>query len=305
MPENTFHNRFGNFRSGFVAIIGAPNAGKSTLMNRLVGEKVSITSQKAQTTRNRIMGVMHLQDAQVVFLDTPGIHQTNAVLNRRMVDIALSAITEADLVLLLADISRRDAPAEEYALAKLATVSTPIILVLNKTDKVDKKFVPEQKEQWAGSFDFHRIFPVSAKYGDGLDALVNEMSSLLPSGPPYFPEDALTDMPERFIAAEMIREKVFRLTGQELPYSCAVTVEHFSEDKEKNLVRIHATIHMERETQKPMVIGKGGKMLKKIGTAAREDMEKLLGIRVFLKLFVRVEKNWSKDTKALRRLGYE
>ena len=294
--------RFKGFKSGFVMLAGAPNVGKSTLLNRMLGEKVSITSKKAQTTRNRILGVLHQAGAQMVFLDTPGVHKATQTLNVRMVDVALSAMGDADLVLFMVDLKSPDPDAEGFVVEKLEKQQRPVVLALNKTDRVPAETVLQAIDRWRTVYPFKAVVPISAKHGHQVDALVAEMVALLPEGPPFFPEDAVTDMPERFIAAEMIREKVFRLTGQEIPYSTAVTVESF-EEKDR-LVSIHATIHVERSSQKAIVIGKAGAKLKQIGQAAREDMERMLGTKVFLKLFVRVQKNWSRDTRALRKFGY-
>ncbi len=296
---------FGGFRSGFITVVGAPNAGKSTLLNRMIGEKISITSRKPQTTRNRVMGVAHRPDAQFVFIDTPGVHAARDELNLRMVDAALSAIHDMDLVLFVADAAEPAPDAETLIETKLAKRRKPVIVAINKIDRLKKEAVANiQNNRLAAGLDFAAVIPVSAKHGHGMEQLEAAMKAALPEGPPYFPEDTLTDMPERFIVAEMIREKVFRHTGQEIPYSAAVTVESFKADPEKDLIRIQATIHLERDSQKGIVIGKRGAKLKEIGTAARADIERLLGSKVFLQLFVRVQKNWSKDPRALRRFGY-
>ncbi len=290
------------FKSGFVMIAGAPNAGKSTLLNRVLGEKISITSNKAQTTRNRVLGVVHRPDGQMIFLDTPGVHKTRKELNLRMVEVAVSSMGDADLILFMVDLDSPDPESEAIILEKLAAISKPAILALNKIDLVEKGAVYEAIDRWRGLHGFLAIVPISAEKGHQVDLLLEEMEKALPEGPPYFPEDAVTDVPERFIVAEIVREKVFRLTGQEIPYATAVTVESFEEGPK--LVKIHATIHLERDSQKGIVIGKKGAKLKKIGETARLDIERLLGIQVFLKLFVRIQKNWSRDPRALRRFGY-
>ena len=292
------------FKSGFVAIAGAPNVGKSTLLNRMLGEKISITSKKPQTTRNRILGVVHRPRSQIVFVDTPGVHNAKSTLNIRIVDVALSALGDADLILLVADVTHPDAPSEAMLVDKLGKQKRPVILALNKIDLVDNAPVLSAIDSWSKAFSFREIIPVSAKHGIGVDTLFAVMESALPNGPPFFTEDTITDMPERFIAAEIIREKAFRLTGQEIPYSVAVTIDAFSEDDVRQLVKIFASIHVERNSQKGIIIGKSGKKLRQIGEAARKDIERMVGSRVFLKLFVRVQKNWSSDTKALRRFGY-
>jgi GTP-binding protein Era len=302
--KKTTDDRFSGFTSGFIAIVGAPNVGKSTLLNQMLGEKISITSKKPQTTRNRIVGILHRPASQLVFIDTPGVHESKRLLNVRIVDVALSSLGDADLVLILIDVANPDPESETFLVRKLKTVNSPIVLALNKIDLIDKPMLLTIIDKWANAYPFEAVIPVSAILGDQIDELVETLESLLPEGPPYFPEDALTDLPERFIAAEMIREKVFRLTGQEIPYSTAITIESFKEKKKGGLVTIHATIHVERASQKGMVIGKNGSRLKMIGMEARKEIERMLATKVYLKLFVRVNKNWSKDSKSLRRLGY-
>lgn len=300
---NTTDNE-AEFRSGFVAILGAPNAGKSTLLNRMLGQKISITSKKPQTTRNRILGVVHSPTAQMVFLDTPGIHRAKTPLNVRIVDAALATLSEADLVLLVADVQTPDKGSERLLLEKLAQQKTPVVLALNKIDRVRRPELLKTIEQWSARFPFFAVVPISAKTGEQVNPLQQAMEASLPPGPPFFPPESLTDLPLRFIAAEMIREKVIRLTGQEIPYAVAVTIDVFKEEKQGALVRIHATIHVERASQKGIVIGRQGAKLKQIGEAARKEIEVMLETRIFLKLFVRVQKNWTKDTKALRKFGY-
>lgn len=297
-------NKDGLYRSGFIAIAGAPNAGKSTLLNRMLGEKISITSKKPQTTRNRIMGIVHRPTAQLVFVDTPGVHKTNAAdtLNEKMVEAAISAMGDVDLILLMIDPTKPDASSENIIVDKLESQKKPVILAINKIDLLKKGRVLPVIEKWANIFEFKAIIPVSAKHGDQVEELIQNMENCLPEGPPLFPEDTVTDSTERFIVAEMVREKVFRLTGQEIPYSIAVTIDSFS--IKNKIANIHATIHVERSSQKGIIIGKAGSKLKKIGEDARKEIERLLQQKVFLKLFVRVEKNWSRDTKALRKLGY-
>ncbi len=292
------------FRSGYVAILGAPNAGKSTLLNRMLGQKISITSKKPQTTRNRILGVVHRTDSQMVFLDTPGIHRARNPLNARIVDAALATLSEVDLILLVVDAQTPDEPSERLLLKKLAQQRLPVLLALNKIDQVKRPALLTQIDHWSGDFNFTAVVPISAKSGEQVDRLLCAMEATLPVGPPFFPADSLTDLPTRFIAAEMIREKAFRLTGQEIPYALAVTIDSFKAEKKGALVRIHATIHVERDSQKGIVIGKQGAKLKLIGERARQEIEEMLGVKVFLKLFVRRQKNWTRDTKALRKFGY-
>ena len=293
------------YRSGFIAIIGAPNTGKSTLLNRLLGEKISITSKKPQTTRNRILGVMHRPSSQIVFFDTPGVHRARQLLNVRIVETALETLTDADAILVLLDVARPDPSSEGYVIGKLAERDRPVILGLNKIDLIDKYQLLKIIDRWSQVYPFKAIVPISARHGTQVEDLVQAMENVLDEGPPFYPPDAITDMPERFIAAEMIREKVFRLTGQEIPYSSAVTIDKFSEEKDGRLVKIYATIHLERSSQKGIIIGKNGAKLKQIGQAARQEIERMVGAQVFLKLFVRVQKNWSKDTRALRKFGYQ
>ena len=289
------------FRSGYVAIAGAPNAGKSTLLNKLLGTKISITSSKPQTTRNRILGVVNHPESQIIFLDTPGVHKTTAKLNARLVETALSAIGDVDVVLLMIDVSCPDISSEQYLVEKLKNQKLPVILALNKTDKVKNPVLLTYIDNWSRAYDFKSIIPISAKHGDQVDTLLKEIDKHLPSGPSLFPEDVLTDLPERFFVAEMVREKVFRLTGQEIPYSVAVTIDQYT--TKKDLAKIYATIHVERDSQKGIIIGKKGAKLKQIGEDSRREIERMLGMRVFLKLFVRVQKNWSRDTKAIRNFG--
>lgn len=293
-----------NFKSGYVAIAGTPNAGKSTLLNRMLGEKISITSKKPQTTRNRILGVLHRPEVQIVFFDTPGVFEARDKLNVRIVDAALSAVGDADLILVVIDASHPDPNAERFLVKQLQSQTKPVILAVNKIDLVDKLPVLEVLDKWSHLYEFEEIVPVSARDGIQIEELISAMTGILPAGPPYFPEDTLTDVTERFIAAELIREQVFRLTGEEIPYATAVTIDTFKEKKEGRLVNIEATIHLERDSQKGIVIGQKGSKLKQIGTRSREQIEQMLGCKVYLKLFVRVQKNWRKDTRAIRRFGY-
>lgn len=293
-----------DFKSGYVSIVGAPNAGKSTLLNRMLGEKISITSKKPQTTRNRILGVLHRAKSQMVFFDTPGVFQATDKLNVRIVDAAFSALGDADLVLVVVDVSRPEPNAERYLVKKLNSQTRPVILALNKIDLIKKAEVLEIIEKWSTVYGFKAVVPISARHGTQVEDLIKAMEKILPLGPPFFPEDTLTDVSERFIVAELVREQVFRLTGEEIPYATAVTVDTFKEKKDGQLISIEATINLERDSQKGIVIGKNGSKLKQIGTRSREQIEQHLGTTVFLKLFVRVQRNWRKDTKAIRRFGY-
>jgi len=301
---NTMEDHHPRHRSGFVGIAGPPNVGKSTLLNRILGEKISITSSKPQTTRNRILGIAHRPEAQIIFVDTPGVHGARKALNIRMVASALAALDDMDVVLLVLDAAAPDPASESLLVKKLGQLRRPLVLALNKTDLVAKPALLALIARWSQAVAFEALVPVSAQTGDQLPALLQALEACLPLGPPLFPADAITDMPERFIAAEMIREKVFRFTGQEIPYSTAVTIERFAEETRPALVKIFATIHVERDSQKGVVIGKGGAKLKQIGVAARSEIERIIGAQVYLKLLVRVEKNWSQDSRALRKFGY-
>ncbi len=298
------NEQYAGFKSGYVSILGAPNAGKSTLLNRILGEKISITSKKPQTTRNRILGVLHRSTSQMIFFDTPGVFEAKDKLNVRIVDAAFSALGDADVVLAMVDVSKPDPNAERYLVKRLKNQNRPVILALNKIDLIKKSGLLEIIEKWSTAYGFKDVIPISARHGTQLDDLIAAMEKVLPPGPPFFPEDTLTDASERFIVAELIREQVFRMTGEEIPYATAVTVDTFEEKKEGRLISIDATIHLERNSQKGIIIGKNGAKLKQIGTRSREQIEQLLGTKVFLKLFVRIQKNWRKDTKAIRRFGY-
>jgi GTP-binding protein Era len=279
--------------------------GKSTLLNGIMGEKIVITSDKPQTTRNRIKGIHNIPGAQIVFIDTPGIHRATSMLNRYMVDEALASVREVDVILFLVE---ADAPAgsqESLILDLLAEVKTPVILVINKIDLVPKPALLESMERYARLYPFREIIPVSALSGDGVESVVMSVYGYLPEGPLYFPDEILTDLPERFIVAEIIREKVFRLTRDEVPYSTAVEVESFKERQDGSLIAIAAVINVERDSQKGIIIGRKGDMLKKIGMQARRDIEQLLDTKIFLELFVRVRKDWSENRQMLKELGYE
>jgi GTP-binding protein Era len=293
------------FRSGFVSLIGRPNVGKSTLLNLLLGQKIAIISPKPQTTRNRILGVKNLPAGQIIFLDTPGIHRSGNLLNQSMVRAALATLQEVDVVCLLIEANDPDHEENDWIVENLQKVRKPVFLAINKIDLVPKGNLLSIMERFSQKRPFEQIVPISAVLGDGVDILVRELLKILPEGPPLFPEDMVTDLPERFLAAELIREKVFQLTREEIPYATAVVIEEFKEREEKNLVVIRATIQVERETQKGILIGEKGKRLKEIGRLAREEMEALLGVRVFLELWVKVEKNWRGDALALRRLGFQ
>jgi len=296
-------------KSGMVAIVGPPNAGKSTLMNSLLGQKISIVTPKPQTTRNRILGVVNGEEYQIILLDTPGLHRSRVPLNQEMVRIAMDSLAEVDVVLFLVDISlpvaekRREEKERELS-EIMQQVRCPAIMVLNKVDLLEKEKLLPMIAAYSSLYPFSAVIPLSALKGNGTDRLVAAILDLLPMGPRYFPEDIPTDATERFLVAEIIREKVFLQTGQEIPYATAVVIDSFKEDEQKQLATIHATIVVERDSQKGIIIGKGGAKLKSIGTAARKDIERLIGCKTLLKLWVKVKKKWSEDERFLKELGF-
>ena len=290
-------------RSGFVSIIGRPNAGKSTLLNALVGTKLAIVADKPQTTRTIIQGIWNTPEAQVVFLDTPGIHKADSLINKRMMQEVRNALDERDLLLYLVDATRRIDAEDDHALDLLRKAETPAFLVLNKIDRVQPKnnLLPFL-DAWKEKFDFKQYLPVSALRGEGLDQLRAAIVEALPKGPAYFPPDQVTDQPERFLAAELIREKILHETRQEVPHSVAVFVEVWEE--KRTLTHIMATIYVERDGQKAIVIGSKGATLRNIGTLARQDIEAMLGRKVFLELFVKVRENWRENPRFLNELDW-
>lgn len=293
-------------RSGFVAIVGKPNVGKSTLMNHLVSYKVSIVSPRPQTTRNRIAGIRSDESTQIVFVDTPGVHVAGKALNQFMMEQVRSTLEDVDLILYIQDASTRGEGEEDsLALELLKSTQVPRIAALNKVDRVSKPSLLPRIAALSERGIFEEIVPISALDGTGVDDLLQTLISRLPEGPRYFPEDQVTDVSERFIVSEIVREKVFHLLKEEVPYSTAVEIEAFEDlSQERNLLRIHAVIHVERDSQKAIVIGKQGSMIKQIGALAREEIERLFGTRVFLQLFVRVDPNWTRDARSVRRLGH-
>lgn len=292
------------FKSGLVAIVGPPNVGKSTLLNSLLGEKISIVSPKAQTTRNRISGILNGADYQIVLLDTPGLHEAWTPLNKEMVKIAVETLKEVDAILFMRDASTPLPPERHDSTEFLEKEGPPAILLLNKIDLVIREKLLPLIARYAELYPFRAVVPLSARTGDGIERIIEELLPLLPEGPALYPADIPTDATERFIVAEMIREKVFLFTGQEVPYSTAVMIDSFKEDADRGMVTIDATIFVEKASQKGILIGKGGATLKKIGQAARHDIEALLGQRVMLKLWVKVRKNWSRDPRFLQELGF-
>ncbi|HEY7405051.1 MAG TPA: GTPase Era [Candidatus Angelobacter sp.] len=295
-------------RAGFVSIIGRPNAGKSTLLNALVGEKIAIVTEKPQTTRMNIQGILNVKAqrgrpaAQIVFIDTPGVHKPDSRLNRKMMQEIHAALESRDLILLLVDVTERFGPADEQVLELVKRSGGPIFLLLNKVDKLHKEKLLPIIEHYSKLHAFQEVIPLSAMKRDGLDRLLDKVAGALPAAPPYFPEDQLTDQPERFLASEIIREKVLLRTGKEVPYATAVIVERYEELP--RLTRIAAAIYCERDGQKAILIGKGGEKLKQMGTAARQELEKRLNKKVFLELFVKVKPGWRQSAAFVEELDW-
>ncbi len=295
-------------RAGFVSIVGRPNAGKSTLLNALVGEKIAIVTEKPQTTRMNIQGILNVKAqrgrpaAQIVFIDTPGVHKPDSRLNRKMMQEIHAALESRDLVLLLVDATERFGPADEHVLELVKRSGGPVFLLLNKVDKLHKEKLLPIIEHYGKLHAFQEVIPISAIQRDGLDRLLDIVANALPAAPPYFPEDQLTDQPERFLASEIIREKVLLRTGKEVPYATAVIVERYEELP--RLTRISAAIYCERDGQKAILIGKGGEKLKQMGTAARQELEKRLGKKVFLELFVKVKPGWRQSAAFVEELDW-
>lgn len=294
----------GSFKSGFISILGRPNVGKSTLFNRILGEKIAIVTEKPQTTRNRILGIKNVEGAQLIFLDTPGLHEGGSELNKRMVKTALTTGRDSDVLLFLTEATSPPLEEDRKMLEYLKLSKGIPFLVINKIDLVKKETLLPLMDQYQKLFPFEKMIPLSALQGDGIEILINEIVRVLPEAPPYFPEDMLTDQTERFLVSEIIREKVIQHSYQEIPYVTAVTIESFKELAEKNLVVIQAIIYVEKESQKKILIGKGGQKLKKIGEWSRKEIEAFLEKRVFLELWVKVEKNWTRNPRVLDSLGY-
>lgn len=292
-----------NYRSGFVAIVGRPNVGKSTFLNRVVGQKIAIMSDKAQTTRNKIQGVYTTDDAQIVFIDTPGIHKPQNKLGDFMMDSALSALREVDAVLFMVNATERRGAGDNFIIKQLQNVDKPIYLLINKIDEISPDDVMAIIEQYKDALPFKEVFPISALQGNNVPELISALTNELPNGPQYYPKDQVTDHPERFVISELIREKVLQMTRQEIPHSTAVYIESIK--KQDDLLRIQATIIVERDGQKAIVIGKGGSMLKKIGTMARKDIENMMGNKVYLELWVKVEAHWRDKANLLNSYGYK
>jgi GTP-binding protein Era len=291
-------------KSGMVALVGLPNVGKSTLLNCLLGQKISIVSPKPQTTRNRILGIVNGEGYQIVLIDTPGLHKASSEMNRAMVRLAMESLKEVDVVLFMVDALSPIPKKEDTPTNYLKGVQTPALLLLNKVDLVDKQKVLPLIAHYGNLYDFKAIIPISALRDDGTDLLLQELLKFLPEGPKLYPDNIPTDSTERFIVGEIIREKLFLCTGQEIPYSSAVVVDSFKEREDKALITIHATIFIERDSQKGIVVGRKGSKLQEIGTSARKDIEELLGQKVLLKLWVKVKKNWTKNSSFLKELGF-
>ncbi len=292
------------FKSGFVSIIGRPNVGKSTLLNRLIGEKLAIISEKPQTTRNKITCILTTEEMQVVFLDTPGMHKPQHKLGEYMVKVSLKALKEVDIVFLVVDANYPPGRGDEYIVGQFREVQTPVFLIINKIDQVKKGSLDRIKEQYQSLCDFPEVICISALQGDNLVILLDRLAQYLPEGYKYYPDDMITDQPERFVVSELIREKILELTREEVPHSVAVEVEEMKERENKNLIYISATIFVERQSQKGIVVGREGKLLKEIGTKARQDIESLLGSKVYLELWVKVKKDWRNKKEQLKNLGY-
>ncbi len=292
------------FKAGFISILGRPNVGKSTLFNRILGDKIAIVTEKPQTTRNRILGIKNVGGGQLIFLDTPGLHEGGSELNQRMVRTAISAGRDADILIFIIEASSPLVEKDQQLIQFLEGSKGVPFLVINKIDLVKRESLLPIIDQYQKFRSFHQIIPVSAISGEGVTVLLDEIMKVLPESPPYFPEDMITDQTERVLVSEIIREKVIQQSYQEIPYSTAVTVEEFKEYPERNLVVIKGTIHVERDSQKKIVVGKGGRKLRNIGEAARKEVEAFLETRVFLELWVSVEKDWTHDPHALNRLGY-
>ncbi|ALS78901.1 MULTISPECIES: GTPase Era [Planococcus] len=298
-PENN------GFKSGFISIIGRPNVGKSTFLNRVVGQKIAIMSDKPQTTRNKVQGVVTTNDNQMIFIDTPGINEPRHKLGDFMLKVAKNTFREVDVLLFVASGVDRVGKEDRYVLDMLKGIDVPVFLVLNKIDQVHPDNLPKIIESYSKEFDFAEAIPISALEGNNVETLLAKISERLPEGPQYYPADQITDHPERFIISELIREKALHLTREEIPHSIAVVIEKIAPDSEnKDMIRIQATIMVERDSQKGIVIGKKGVLLKQIGTRARQDIENLLGSKVYLELWVKVQKDWRNKAMHLRDFGF-
>ncbi|KKI57499.1 GTPase [Staphylococcus pasteuri] len=290
-------------KSGFVSIIGRPNVGKSTFVNRVIGHKIAIMSDKAQTTRNKIQGVMTRDDAQIIFIDTPGIHKPKHKLGDFMMKVATNTLSEIDAIMFMVNVNEDIGRGDEYIMNMLKDLKTPVFLVLNKIDLVHPDALMPQIEKYQKYMDFTEIIPISALEGLNVDHFIDVLKSYLPEGPKYYPDDQISDHPEQFVVGEIIREKILHLTSEEIPHAIGVNVDRMIKEDEDR-VRIEATIYVERDSQKGIVIGKGGKKLKEVGKRARHDIEMLLGSKVYLELWVKVQKDWRNKVNFIRQIGY-
>ncbi|WP_394233002.1 GTPase Era [Niallia oryzisoli] len=292
------------FKSGFISIIGRPNVGKSTFINRVIGQKIAIMSDKPQTTRNKVQGVLTTNDTQYIFIDTPGIHKPKHKLGDFMMKVAQNTLKEVDLILFMVNAEEGFGRGEEFILEKFQTVKTPIFLIINKIDRIHPDKLLTVIESYKEKYHFAEIIPISALEGNNVETLLEQVKKYLPEGPMYYPADQVTDHPERFIVAELIREKALHLTREEIPHSLAVVIEKMERRQDQEMVHVMATIIIERDSQKGIIIGKQGKMLKEIGKRARADIENLLGSKVFLELWVKVQKDWRNKASQLRDYGF-
>lgn len=297
------NNREG-YKSGFISIIGRPNVGKSTFLNRVVGQKIAIMSDKPQTTRNKVQGVVTTEDSQMVFIDTPGIHKPKHKLGDFMMKVAKNTLKEVDLVLFMANADESLGKGDEFIIDMLGDSGTPVVLVLNKIDLIHPDELIGVIDTYRGQMDFDEIVPISALQGNNVERLMEVIKEYLPEGPQYYPADQVTDHPERFIISELIREKVLHLTREEIPHSVAVVIERIAKREGQDTVDVSATIVVERDSQKGIVIGKRGALLKEVGTRARQDIEMLLGSKVYLELWVKVQKDWRNRSNQLREYGF-
>lgn len=292
------------FKSGFISIIGRPNVGKSTFLNRVIGQKIAIMSDKPQTTRNKVQGVLTTDDAQMIFIDTPGIHKPKHKLGDFMMKIAVSSLKEVDLILFMVNAEEGFGRGEEFILEKLSAIQTPVFLVINKIDLISPDMLLTIIDTYKEKYDFAEIIPISAIEGNNVERLLEQIQMRLDEGPQFYPADQVTDHPERFIVSELIREKALHLTREEVPHSLAVMIDKMESRKGKEMIDVMATIIVERDSQKGIIIGKQGNMLKEIGMRAREDIEKLLGSKVYLELWVKVQKDWRNKAFHLRDYGF-
>lgn len=298
------NNNNNGYKSGFISIIGRPNVGKSTFLNRVIGQKIAIMSDKPQTTRNKIQGVLTLDNTQMVFIDTPGIHKPKHKLGDFMMKVAQNTLKEVDLVLFMVNAEEGFGRGEEFILEKFQTVQTPIFLVINKIDQIHPDELLPVIESYKEKYPFKEIIPISALEGNNVERLLEQIKTYLPEGPQYYPADQVTDHPERFIITELIREKALHLTREEIPHSLAVVLDKMERQKGKDIIHVMATVIVERDSQKGIIIGKQGSMLKEIGKRARVDIENLLGSKVFLELWVKVQKDWRNKMSQLRDFGF-